>query len=112
MIDPDSLDALLRETWKAPEPTAALEQRMTSAYRSAVRPSVWWRFWKFRVSVPAPVLVAAMLTIFALFFWLRPAAAPAVPTEAASVVTRLNASGFQPLPNGEVRVIPALEIKK
>jgi len=112
MIDPDSLDAILREEWKAPEPTAAFEQRMTSAYRSAVRPSVWWRFWKFRVSVPAPVLVAAMLTIFALFFWLRPAAAPAVSPDTSSVVTRLNASGFQPLPNGHTRVIPAMEIQK
>jgi hypothetical protein len=112
MIDPDSLDALLREEWKAPEPTAALEQRMTFAYRSAVRPSVWWRFWKFRVSVPAPVLVAAMLTILALLLWLRPTAPPAVSPEANSVVTRLNASGFQPLPNGEARIIPAMEIKK
>jgi hypothetical protein len=39
MIDPDSLDALLREEWKTPEPVAALEQRVTSAYRSTVRPS-------------------------------------------------------------------------
>jgi hypothetical protein len=112
MIDPDSLDDLLRNEWKAPEPSAALDQRVTSAYRSAVRPSIWGQFWKFRVSIPAPVLVAAMLTILALFLWLRPTAAPVVSAEAKSVVTRLNASGFQPLPNGEARIIPAMEIKK
>jgi hypothetical protein len=53
-----------------------------------------------------------MLTIFALYFWLRPAAAPPMPAETPGVVTRLNTSGFQPLPNGEARVIPAVEIRK
>jgi hypothetical protein len=27
-------------------------------------------------------------------------------------VTRLNASGFRPLPNGEARVVPAMEVQK
>ena len=114
MKEPDSLDALLHE-WKSPEPTAELDQRVMSAYRSAVRPPrfsplVWRRFWTMRVSVPAPVLVAAALAIFALFFWLRPSAAPAASPETSGVVTRLNATGFQPLPNGEARVVPAVEI--
>ena len=65
MREPDSLDALLRE-WKSPEPTAELDQRVTSAYRSAVRPPrssapVWRQFWTMRVSVPAPALVVAAL---------------------------------------------------
>ena len=112
MKEPDSLDALLREEWKSPEPSPALDERVTSAWRSAVRPSAWLGFWRLRFSVPAPALVAAMFAIFALYFWLRPAVAPALPAEASRAVTRLNATGFQPLPNGEARVIPAVEIRK
>ena len=116
MREPDSLDALLRE-WKSPEPTAELDQRVRSAYRSAVRPPrfssrVWRQFWAMRVSVPAPALLAAALAIFALFFWLKPVAAPAESPETSGVVTRLNAHGFQPLPNGEARVVPAMEVQK
>jgi hypothetical protein len=116
MTEPDSLDALLRE-WKSPEPAAELDQRVTSAYRSAVRPprfspGIWRQFWTMRVSVPAPVLAAATLMIFTLFLWFRPSAVPAVSPDTSGVVTRLNASGFQPLPNGHARVIPAMEIQK
>jgi hypothetical protein len=116
MKESDSLDALLRE-WKSPEPTAELDQRVTTTYRSAVRASrlstpVWRRFWKLRVSIPAPVLVAAAVAVFTLFFWLRPSADRASSPKASGVVTRLNASGFQPLPDGEARVVPAMEIQK
>jgi hypothetical protein len=116
MREPDSLDALLRE-WKSPEPTVELDQRVTSAYRSAVRAPrfsapVWRQFWTMRLSVPVPALVAAALAIFSLFFWLRPSAAPAAAPNTSRVVTRLNASGFQPLPNGEARVVPAIGIQK
>jgi len=112
MKEPDSLDALLREEWKSPEPTADMDQRVTSAYRSVVRPKASWRvFWTMRVSVPAPALLIAAVAIVALVVWLRPAAAPA-PAGTSGVVTQLNASGFQPLPNGEARIVPAVEIKK
>jgi hypothetical protein len=116
MREPDSLDNLLRE-WKSPQPSAELDQRAMSAYRSAVRaprfsPRAWRQFWRMRVSVPAPVLVAAVLAMFALFFWLRPPAAPAASPQTSGVVTRLNVRGFQPLPNGEARIVPALEIQK
>jgi hypothetical protein len=116
MKELDSLDALLRE-WKSPDPTPELDHRVTSAYRSAVRtppfsPRVWRRFWSMRVSVPAPALVAAALAILILLFWLRPSAAPAASPETSGVVTRLNASGFQPLPDGQARVIPAVEVQK
>ncbi len=116
MREPDSLDVLLRE-WKPPEPTAELDRRVTSAYRSAVRrprfsPRAWQQFWTMRLSVPAPALVAAALAILTLFFWWRPSAAPAASPETSGVVTRLNVSGFQPLPNGEARVVPAMEVKK
>lgn len=116
MKEPDSLDALLRES-KAPEPTAELDRRVMSAYRSAVSPPrvsprVWRRFWTMRVSIPAPVLMAAALAIVALFFLMRPTAVPAESPETFGAVTRLNVSGFQPLANGEARVVPAMEVQK
>jgi hypothetical protein len=112
MKEHDSLDDLLRGEWKSPEPSAELDSRVTSAYRSAVRrPAAWKQFWKMRVSVPAPALLVAAVAIVALVAWLRPVSVPA-PAETSGVVTQLNASGFQPLPNGEARVIPAVEIKK
>lgn len=69
MKEDDPLDSLLRE-WKAPEPTEELDRRVTSAYRFAMRPSVWQRCWRMRVSIPLPVLVPAALAMLALFFWL------------------------------------------
>ena len=116
MKEPDSLDALLRE-WKSPEPTAEMDQRTISAYRSAVSPSplsrrIWRRFMTMRVSIPAPALLAAVLAMCALFFWLRPSPVPPKPPEMPGAVTQVNAMGFQPLPNGEARVIPAMEIRK
>jgi hypothetical protein len=110
--EPDPLDIILREEWKSPEPSAALDQRVIAGWRSMTRPSPWMRFWTLRLSVPAPVLAAAMLAIFTLFFWLRSAPGTPVPGETAGAVTRLNVSGFQPLPNGEARVISAVEIRK
>jgi hypothetical protein len=53
-----------------------------------------------------------VLIVFGLFIWLRPSAAPPASHGPSDVVTRLNASGFQPLPNGEARLIPAVEIQK
>jgi hypothetical protein len=116
MRETDWLDALLRK-WKSPEPTAELDQRVIAAYRSAVRPErssvpAWRQFWTTRVSVPAPVLVLAALSIVILFFWWRPATTPVTSPETPGAVTRLNVKGFQPLPNGEARVIPAMEVKK
>lgn len=113
MKETDSLDALLREEWKSPDPTAELDRRVASAYRAAVaRPKVSWRgLWTLRVSVPVPALLFAAVAIAALAVWLRPAVQP-TPAEPSGVVTQLNASGFQPLPNGEARIVPAVEIVK
>jgi hypothetical protein len=114
MKEPDSLDSLLRE-WKAPEPSTELDQSIMAAYRTAVRKprhAFWQRFWTKRISVPAPALVAVAVLIFAILIWLRPSAVgPASPGK-SDVLTRLDVSGFQPLPNGEARVIPAGEIRK
>jgi hypothetical protein len=115
MREPDSLDPVLRE-WKAPEPAAELDQGVITAYRTAVhQPGSsprWQRFWTMRVSVPVPALLAAAAAIFALFIWLRPLASPPSSPSTSDAVTSLNASGFQPLPNGEARVIPAVETQK
>jgi len=111
MKEPDALDDLLRQ-WKLPEPTAELDRRVIAAYRPVLG---WRRFWTLRVSVPAPALVAVALVLVGLLIWLRPAATPAAsvpPREKPGAVTQLDASGFQPLPNGEARVIPAMEIPK
>jgi len=115
MREPDSLDALLRE-WKPPAPAAELDQRVISSYRSAIRSQrvssrTWRHFWTMRVSIPAPVLVVAAIAALILVVWLRPSAAPVPSPAQFDAVTRLNASGFEPLPNGQARVIPAAEVK-
>jgi hypothetical protein len=114
MKESDPLDALLRE-WKLPEPDEALDQRVIAAYRSARRAQpaasagFLKRFWATRVSIPAPALVAAALALFALVLWLRVSNSQSPPLQAPGVVTRLNVTGFQPLPNGEARVLPLTE---
>jgi hypothetical protein len=72
MTERDPLDVLLRE-WKSPESAPELDECMVIAYRTAFRTAedeapVWRRFWKARVSIPVPLLAAAVV-IVALFFW-------------------------------------------
>jgi hypothetical protein len=112
MTEPDPLDSLLHE-WQAPEPSAGLDWEVLSAYRSAVplTTPLFQRFWTGRISVPAPALLAAAIVILGLFIWLRPHAQPSSP-DPSGVTTQLNATGFQPLPNGDARVIPAMEVQK
>ena len=112
MKETDPLDALLRE-WKSSEPAPELDERVRSAYRSAVqvRPQGGWRrFWSLRISIPAPVLLAAAAVLVAVFFWLRSSAVPAISPLPPGIVTHLNASGFRPLPDGQARIIEAKEI--
>lgn len=116
MKESDSLDALLRE-WEVPEPNEALDRRVIAAYRTTRHaeetPSPFWkRFWTTRVSMPAPALVAAALAVVALVVWLWSSAAPAPPTQGPGAVTRLNVTGFQPLPNGDARIIPAMKVQR
>jgi len=97
MSEMDRLRGVLRE-WKAPEPTEALDERVRAGFRAASAPSPWARFWTARVSVPVPVLAAVAVLLAVV--WLvefRPAAPVPRPP---GVVTRLEATGFQPLPDG------------
>src|ERR1017187_4120877 len=108
MNEKDPLRSLLYE-WEAPEPSAALEARIRAGYRAGRRPTFWERLWSFRVSIPVPVLVAAALLI-AAGFWLARRSVPSqnpapVAPAAGGYMTRLEAAGFQPLPDGEIRVI-------
>jgi len=113
MKEPDPLDTLLRD-WKSPAPPPELDQRVISAYRSErhSRAQGWRRLWTMRVSVPVPALVAAALALWVFLLWLRPPGVPAAPPETPGAVTQLNARGFQPLPNGDARVVPAAEVQK
>jgi hypothetical protein len=119
MNEPDPLDTLLHE-WKAPEPAPEMDRRIAEAYRRTFRNTQrkapgWRGFWNARVSVPVPALLAAMAVI-ALVVWYRSSVSTSTPAsagkDATGVVTRVSAVGFQPLPNGEARIIPVKEISR
>jgi hypothetical protein len=123
MTEHDPLQALLRE-WKSPEPPPELDTRIAAAYREAMgrdavdrdavpRPPILRRFWRARVSLPAPVLAVGVLAVLAVFLWFRIANSPPPALPATSdLVTHLDATGFQPLPNGTARVISVKELRK
>ncbi len=111
MIEDDELQALLRAEWNPPEPPIAMDRRIISAYKSVRHPSAWARFWMVRISMPAPVLIAVIVAIVGLFVWVRPGTTPAT-APLPALTTRVNAIGFQPLPDGEVRVVKAAEVRK
>ena len=114
-LQTDPLQPVLRE-WTAPEPPAGMDARIRSAYRAQYRPSPWRSFWSARVSVPIPVLAALMLMAAAVSLMFRaatPVPRPALHISSSAVdqegdrslETRLDATGFQPLPNGAARVV-------
>jgi hypothetical protein len=108
MMDDDNLRAILRE-WKAPHPDPQMDARVRAAWRAS-HPALWKRIWTTRVSVPVPVLAALLLIAAFLvlkFGVARPA--PEAPSEAGGYITRLNATGFRPVPNGEAQVITVKE---
>jgi hypothetical protein len=86
-----------------------MDARIRAAWRSS-RPRLWKRIWSARVSVPVPVLVVLLLiaAFLAVKFELARSTVDA-PSEAGGYVTHLNANGFQPVPNGEARVITVKE---
>jgi hypothetical protein len=118
MNERDPMRELLRE-WQSPKPGAEFDDRVADAYRAEFRigrrpTPAWRRLLRARISIPVPVLLAAVALI-ALFLWLRPASVPSAPATAGNpapaVLTQLNGSGFQPLPNGEARVISVKETR-
>src|SRR5262245_55980138 len=109
MKENDPLNPVLKE-WTAPEPTAELDARVRSNYRAVYRPSVWRRMWSFEVRIPVPVLAGLLILVGVLFYQFRavaPANQPAVtvPPTTGDYVTRIDAAGFRPLPDGAVRII-------
>ena len=107
MKEDDPLRRLLHEC-QAPEPPPAMDARMLAAFRQAARPSVGRRFGRRLAMMPALIPAAAALIAAALalgFYWGRPPAPPV-----RGYVTRIDASGFQPLRNGAVRVVRREEV--
>ena len=111
MKEQDPLQLLLRE-WEAPEAPPSLDIRVRTAYHDSRRGSLWERLWTFRVSVPVPVLAAALLLIAAGVWIERRSSPPIRPAAPSGYITRLESAGFQPLPDGEVRVIRHGETKQ
>jgi hypothetical protein len=108
MSEMDPLRRVLRE-WQPPEPSAALDARVRTAFRAESMPGAWRKFWMARVSIPVPVLAAAsILVVIAWVVGFRPGTPTAV-QHPPGVVTRLEATGFVPLPDGSARVV---EIKQ
>jgi hypothetical protein len=108
-MEDDKLRAVLRE-WEAPQPNPAMDARVRAGWRAA-HPPGWKRIWTARVSVPIPVLAALLL--IAVFLLVKFGAARRSTAETPSghggYVTELTATGFQPVPNGEARVITVKE---
>jgi hypothetical protein len=111
-MKPDPLDDLLHE-WEAPEPSRALDARVRASFPSTQRRPFWRSLLAARVTIPVPVLAAALVMI-AMGLWLERSSPPAHPANAAppaGYLTRLDTAGFRPLPDGEVRVIRSGEKK-
>jgi hypothetical protein len=107
-MEDDKLRAVLRE-WEAPAPDPAMDARVRAAWR-ALRQPAWRRIWTARVSIPVPVLAALLLVAALLlmkFSVVRPT--EVAPSQTGGFVTQGNARGFQPVPNGEARVITVKE---
>lgn len=107
MNERDSLKSLLHE-WKAPESTDALDARVYAAYGSR-RPGLVWHLWWTRTTKAlslAAVIALPLVVSLRVNTWVNPQQ-PAVPARPAAVgfVTRIEMSGYQPLPDGQIRLI-------
>ena len=104
MMENDLLKHILKE-WRAPEPGTAMDTRLRAAYCDVYRPSPWKLFWMTRISVPAPALAVLAILVLAMFLQFRSGPAPVAPRADRGYVTRMEATGFHPLPNGAARVV-------
>jgi hypothetical protein len=107
---PDPLSGVLRE-WAAPEPSTIMDARIRAAHRELYQRSWWRRMWSAEVRMPAPAFAALLLLLIGAVVWVgvRPGAGAPRPTAVspldAGYQTRIESAGFQPLPDGAVRVI-------
>ncbi len=112
MNEIDPLRSLLRE-WEAPEPSHALDARVQVAFRRMHTPSLWNHLWRMRVSVPVPILaVAVLVVVIALMIQFRSNPPSQYMSSPPQLATRIDAPGFQPLPNGNAQIILVKEFKK
>jgi hypothetical protein len=98
------------DEWRAPDTPATLDARVMASYRKRVALPWWRRMLAAKVEIPVPVLAAGALVLASALWLMRPGVPPAgraapVIVEPAVVVTTINADGFQPLPNGAVRLV-------
>src|SRR5262249_58917008 len=107
----DPLRSVLRE-WTVPEPPPEIESRLRREFRARHSRSPWAAFWRLRISIPAPALAVFALVLLALFLQFRTVPAPVSPRAGGGYVTRLDATGFQPLPNGAARGVSVGGIKQ
>ena len=105
MNEHDPLRAVLQE-WKAPDPSAALDESVRAGFRAARPRSAWAQFWSARVSVPLPALACLVVVVIAgAAVWLIAfRISPPAPEQQPGVVTRLEATGFVPAPDGAALV--------
>jgi hypothetical protein len=101
-MEDDQLRSVLRQ-WEAPDPNPEMDARVHLAWRTS-RPRLWKSMWTARVSVPVPVL--ALLLLIAAFLVVK---FGIVSPAASRYASSLDAAGFQPMPNGEARVITVQE---
>lgn len=110
MREDDPLGRVLGE-WQAPELPAAMDARMLAGFREVTRPSPWRRFRQIVALVPAPVPAAALVIAVAVVIGFRWGQPQAPRPRIQGYVTRIDAKGFQPLPNGAVRVVRLQEMQ-
>ena len=111
MSEQDPLDMILRED-QPPEFGAELDERIIRSYRAhfaAGMATARTRWWNLRLSIPIPVLLAALGLFVALLIWFRSSPTPNSRTLGPGVVTQINEGGFQPLPDGQARVVEVRE---
>jgi hypothetical protein len=113
MREDDPLDRVLRE-WQAPEPPPAavsrMDARVLAAFRQTARPALWRRFLQARISVPVPVLAMLLVIVAALVIQFQWGRTP--PPQIEGYVTRIEATGFQPLRDGAARVVRRAEVRR
>ena len=109
MMESDPLRAVLRE-WEAPEPGAGLDARVRDAWRSRC-PARGRRVWAARLRVLVPVSIALSLVLAAVL--IKPVARTGTESYVTpdSYVTKLDAAGLRPVPNGVARVVSVKEVE-